>query len=198
MSRIRTPEPQRSQPATETGRPDPLVPLSHAEGRAWHVVYTNIKCEFRAKLGLQAKGFEVFLPTYERWIRHARYKKKALRALFTRYLFVRFDIDREEWYWPICSTDGVEDLLRSNDIPLRVPDHLILELQRAQNAGLFDETSELVRLAKGSAVKPIVGPFADVVGRLKKADDRARVEVLFKILGGERVVRFKIGDLRPV
>ena len=183
---------------TELAPADPLVPLSFARGSGWHVVYTNIKCEFRARLGLQAKGFEVFLPTQERWVRHARYKKKAVRALFTRYLFVRFDVDKDEWFWPISSTDGVENFLRNNDVPLRVPDEAIRQLQQAQDAGVFDETRALVRLAPGSTVKPIRGPFADLVGKLKSADDRARVEALFHILGGERVLRFPISDLRPV
>ena len=182
----------------DRSRDEPLVPISFAHGKGWHVIYTNVKCEFRAKLGLRAKGFEVFLPTQERWVRHARYKKKVVRALFTRYLFIRFDIERDEWYWPIRSTDGVMDLLRNNDIPLRIPDEAVAQLQRAQEAGMFDETSALVRLGKGSKVKPIKGPFADLVGKLENADDRARVEVLFQILGGERVLRFAISDLRPV
>jgi hypothetical protein len=40
----------------------PLIPASFPLERRWYVIYTNIKCEFRANMGLKAKGFETFLP----------------------------------------------------------------------------------------------------------------------------------------
>ena len=49
--------------------PDP--PMSFQPGKRWYVVYTNVKCEFRAEKGLLAKGYDVFLPRAKRWIRHA-------------------------------------------------------------------------------------------------------------------------------
>ena len=56
----------------------PVLPMSFQPGKRWYVVYTNIKCEFRAEQGLKAKGYDVFLPRAKRWIRHARRKKERL------------------------------------------------------------------------------------------------------------------------
>src|SRR5215813_8236501 len=70
---------------------EPVAPICFC-GPRWFVVYTLARCEDRARLGLEAKGFECFLPTLIRELRHARRAVIAKRPLFPRYLFCRFDI----------------------------------------------------------------------------------------------------------
>src|SRR5262245_32046996 len=106
----------------------------------WFVVYTLSRCEERARVELKRKGFEVFLPTLITQVRHARRVYIASRPLCPRYLFVRFDIARDEWFHPIKSTYGVSALLKHNDIPARVSDATIAHWQDAQARGEFDMT----------------------------------------------------------
>lgn len=120
--------------------------LSRPSGVAWHgglrwyAVITNPKCEFRADFGLKAKGFETFCPKLRKRIRHARYTNVVERPLFARYVFVRFDMNFGEWFHPITSTDGVEELVSNNHIPMRIPDEQLQPLIDAYRGGEFDYT----------------------------------------------------------
>lgn len=180
----------------------PEIPISYPLGGAWHVVYTNIKCEFRANMGLKAKGFETFLPYIRKRIRHARYTNVVDRPLFPRYLFVRFDIERDEWFHPIKTTDGVEDLIRNNNIPVRIRDDDMAPVIAAQKAGDFDLTrkrpiasdyapGELARISDG----PFTGFNATVVAAMP---EKNRVDVMLEIMGRASTMRLKYDALEKL
>src|SRR5262249_21998185 len=137
----------------------PVLPISFQPGKKWYVVYANIKCEFRAEKGLRAKGYDVFLPRARRWVRHARKKTERVVPLLPRYVFVGFDINLMPWYG-IRNTDGVEGVLSNNTIPVAVPTGAIEDLRAMEEMGIFDETTEVLRLSPGEQVKMIKGPFA--------------------------------------
>jgi len=169
---------------------------SFAGGFAWYVVYTNIKCEQRARMGLEAKRFAVYLPTYQREIRHARRTKLVERPLFPRYLFVGFDVKRDPWT-EVRRTEGVERLLSQDDIPLRVPFGVVESLRAA--------AAHLGALARKTAQTPVIGdhveiidgPFRDFVVEVVSApDERQRVEILLKVLGGERKIKMALAALK--
>lgn len=182
----------------------PTIPASYPLGGAWHVIYTNIKCEFRANMGLKAKGFETFLPYIRKRIRHARYTQVVDRPLFPRYLFVRFDVERDEWFHPIKSTDGVEDLIRNDNIPVRIRDEEMAPVLAAQRAGDFDltlkrnqkvasdyEPGELARISDG----PFTGFNATVVAAMP---EKNRVEVMLEIMGRASTMRLKYDALEKL
>ena len=176
---------------------EPLVPASFPCGDAWYVVYTTVKGEFRAKLALEAQGFTVFLPVEKRWIRHARRRSHAIRPLFTRYLFVRFDINRDHWY-AIKRTDGVEAILTNDSIPVRVPASIIEDLRAAQAIGVFDQTVKELNLKEGDQVRIASGPFRHFVARVKDAKSKKRVDILLQLFGSERILQFSAEMLRKV
>lgn len=165
----------------------PLVPLSFPLGKRWFVVYTNIRCENRAVMGLEAKGFDCFLPQITKEITHARRKVIVNRPLFPRYIFVAFDPERDEWFHPIQSTNGVERLIRNNDIPVRMPEAEIAKLRAAQDAGQFDLRDlrpDGVSFEPGELVRVSGGPFADLNAEvLAMLPDKQRVEVLLNLFG---------------
>lgn len=185
---------RRPQPVAV--KADPLVPISFPIGAAWYVVYCQPRREDRAKFGLEEKGFSVFLPKTKRWVKHARYKKEVSYPLFPRYLFVSLDIDKQEWFWPVTSTDGVEDLLRNNSIPMRVPSAFIEEIRELEKLGRFDETTAVLNLKPGDAVKVVSGPFAGMIGAFKGSSDKKRVEILLNLLGGSTPAKIAIENLR--
>jgi len=146
---------------------------------------------------LEAKGFECFLPTLIRELRHARRVVIAKRPLFPRYLFCRFDIARQEWFWPIRSTNGVSALLKHNEIPARVPDATIAHWQLAQAEGLFDMTRPAaLPFAPGDVVRVISSAFnghnAQVLRVLPAAK---RVQALLNCFGRETVINLPWGDV---
>ncbi len=185
------------QDALDGVHDEPLIPASFPVGDAWYVVYTTVKGEFRARLALEAQGFTVFLPVEKRWVRHARRKTQVMRPLFSRYLFVRFDINRDHWY-AIKRTDGVEGILTNNSIPVRVPAAAVEDLRQAQAIGAFDQTTAVLRLKEGDPVRIASGPFKDFIARVKEAKSRKRVDILLQLFGSERILQFSLAQLRKI
>lgn len=171
---------------------DPL-PASFPAGLAWYVVYSNVNCEMRAKRGLDALGLRTYLPLVTKWRRHARRRDKVERALFSRYLFVGFDINRDAWY-PIRTTHGVESILAHDGIPQSVPTAAIERLMAAEAMGRFDLTREGAMLRPGDRVEVEGGPFGDFVAEVASADDGKRVEILHSLFG--RLTRMKLDIAR--
>lgn len=180
------------------GAPAPLVPRAAAPpaARAWHVVRTNVNCENRARKGIEALRFPVYMPVEHKWIRHMRKRERVARPLFARYLFVHFDAAREHWY-PIRLTHGVEKLLTGNGhVPACVPDAWIEDFRRAEAAGVFDRTRAGAAFARGAKVTIEDGPFAGLIGEVLRADGKQRVEVLLGFLHRAVPVTVPAGALR--
>jgi transcriptional antiterminator RfaH len=163
----------------------PLIPASFPLERRWYVIYTNIKCEFRANMGLKAKGFETFLPYIRKRIRHGRYTNVVDRPVFPRYLFIKFDVEKDEWFHPIKSTDGVEDLIRNDNIPVRIPEQQIERLRYSQACGDFDTTKKPVSAyMAGEIVRIQEGVFSGFSATVLAAmPDKNRAELMLEFLG---------------
>jgi len=151
---------------------------------AWFVVCTNINCEVRAKGGLEALGYTVFLPMQQKWKRRTargtRKPERVERPLFSRYLFVGL-VAGQCWY-PIRRTDGVESILCADGEPQRVPDAEIARFMAAERTGLFDYTRECL-FRVGDHVHVDGGPFGDFAAEVSRSDDGKRVEILHNFLG---------------
>jgi len=155
----------------------------------WYVVHTQPAAEAKAAEHLARQGYPTYLPRHRRWVRHARRRELALRALFPRYLFV--GIDRALMSWrPIRSTVGVAGIVCSGAEPLAVPPHVVETLRAHESAGDFDDLTPARRLAPGDKVRLDDGPFADFVGRLVSIGPDWRAVVFFEFLG--RVVRAEV------
>ena len=186
----------------------PAVPASFPRGVAWHVVMTNIKCEFRAKLGLAAKGFAVYLPLEKRIVRHARRKETRIMPLFRRYLFVAFDPERDEWYEPIRTTDGIIDLLSYPSaiagtrhfmpVPLRIADAEVESLRRREDAGDFDYTNAASTFTAGDVVRVAQGALTGLHAVVRATPPNKRVEILLDILGRKTVVKLNAGEIEKL
>jgi transcriptional antiterminator RfaH len=179
----------------------PLIPASFPMERRWYVVYCNIKCEFRAQMGLKSKGFETFLPYIRKRIRHGRVTTIANRPVFPRYLFVKFDVEKDEWFHPIKTTDGVEDLIRNQNIPVRIADRDLSRIMLMQSNGDFDLTGKTVRsdYQPGEQVRISEGVFSGFNARVVAAmPDKNRAELMLEFLGRKSKIELDYDALQKL
>lgn len=144
---------------------------------------------------LRRQGFETFAPWLPVRHRLRTGVKWDRKAMFPRYLFVRFD-PRDHGWGRVYGTYGVTTMLSANRRPIAVPRGVVEALVEAsrERAGL----DFAHRLREGDTVRFLAGPFADQIGRLVELDDGGRVKVLLEILGAERKVAAASENLLPL
>lgn len=172
-----------------------LIPAGYPLGRAWHAFRTNIKCEYRAKIGIEILGFETFVPLEQKYIRRRGFRVKVQNPLFSRYGFVKFDVEKDDW-GPIKEVDGVEDILRNNQLPVRVPAQEIEKLKLAQTYGLFDRTKAPLPFKPGTDVEIGEGPYAGFIGKVVKARSADRIKILLSMFGANREIDIPLLHIR--
>lgn len=155
----------------------------------WYVGTTRPQQEFVAASALRDAGFDVFLPCSRYWVR-PRFKllrrQKCTAALFPGYLFVQFDPDSGCWFEWVYRANGMRAVLRDVDgIPSPVPANVIETLQKAEQAGDFDYTRSRPRFHAGDVVEIRSGPLMGLVGKIRKASSRNRVQLLVGALAVE-------------
>lgn len=139
------------------------IPISYA-GPAWFVVVTNIGCQVRAQLGLEAAGYRTYLAHRTVWVTHARMRKLKRKPLLDRYLFVEVDPNKQS-FETIRQTDGVESLLTDRGIPSAVPRSWVEELLLRQLRGEFDFATQ-EGLPKNAVVEIVEGIHESLRGVL--------------------------------
>lgn len=157
----------------------------------WYVVHTKPQREAVAYGNIVAQDFTAFLHL-------GKEAGKPARPLFPRYLFV--EIARNQNWWPIMSTRGVDKILcTASGFPVPVPLEVMTEL-RAR----LDPATDTVHLPargrrrkfeKGKKVQIIEGPFQSL-DALFVALRGDRAEILLDIAGRAAKVTVDAGVLR--
>ena len=150
--------------------------------RRWYVAMTHAKSEEVARVNLARQGFDAYLPRYLKQRRHARKTTNVKAPLFPGYLFVSIDMEAERWR-PIRSTIGVRDLIAFGDRPAPVPEGVVEEIRRREDAEGHVHVSEPVPFQKGDTVRVLSGPMRDAVGWFEKVADKDRIVILLEMLG---------------
>lgn len=170
------------------------IPASFTSGRRWFVFATEPGREKLADASIRATGLPVFVP-YEKRIRRVRNRRQVQEyALFTGYGFVQFDINLDHW-GSVVDAKGVVDLLRMNRVPVPVSDTVVDGLRVADEAGVFDHTAPP---KAGTAVQVSDGPFAELMGKVKRARAADRMDVLLDFLGKQITATIPLSMLRPI
>lgn len=153
----------------------------NGSGAQWYVARTQPHAEARAAFNVARQGFATYLPRYRKRRRHARRIEIVLAPLFPRYLFVSFEMARQQWR-AIYSTIGVAQLVCHGEAPAVVPDHVIADLQSRENG---DGAIELCKpaFAIGDLVRVRQGAFESSLGLFEGMTDRERVIILLGLLG---------------
>jgi transcription elongation factor/antiterminator RfaH len=164
---------------------DPLLterdPSQPIVGVRWYVAYSQPHREFRAQTQLAAQGFRTFLPRYRKTVRHARKLMTVDAPFFSRYLFVAFDLRRDQWR-SVNGTFGVTSLLSDGMFPIPLPQGVIESLINCSDASGYIDLGDALQV--GERVRILTGPFADLVGELVRLDGARRVQVLLQLLNG--------------
>ena len=157
----------------------------------WYVVQTQARREGQALYHLRAQGFEVYLPQYMKRRSHARRIDWRPFPLFPRYLFVRFDPDRQQWR-SIQSTIGVSKLISFWETPIPVPDRVIEGITaREDNEGLVNLGLNC-KLRRGDKVQVIDGALSELDGVFDCMDDKKRAFIFLEMLGQKVKVRLPL------
>ena len=132
---------------------------------------------------LAQSGYESYLPR----TRTKRSGKTIIAPLFPGYLFVKIE---ERWY-PVANTVGVLRLLMSGEEPAHLPDHVVVDLLRAEVGGFIRLPKPQALIKHGDHVRILTGPFRDHVGLYDGQSARERELILLDLLG--RQVRIELG-----
>jgi transcriptional antiterminator RfaH len=151
-------------------------------GPRWYVVQTQANAEYKAVAHLARQGFTTYLPRYLKRRRHARRIDVAAAPLFTRYLFVEFDMDAQCWR-SIYSTLGVSRLICNGDWPAPVSGAVIDSLRGRENSAGLIQLDSSPRFTPGDRIRVLEGVFNDCLGIYDGMSDRERVEILLDLLG---------------
>ena len=158
-----------------------LVKMKVASDKAWHLVHTKPRQEFRAEENLVAQGFEVFLPRVQ--IERKRRNRVVMveEGLFPRYLFVCFDESNDPWHL-IRNTLGVSALVRVGMQPACVPASVIESLKSA-------DMPIIGRFQAGDKILVSAGPFKGFEGIFMEEDGKKRAMILIEFLNKTQRIR---------
>lgn len=166
--------------------------MQHQIEKSWFVaavesptlVWTQGKFAIERKIN--GLGFQTFIPWEERTEIKRNRRIKAYRPVFGPYIFVQFDRENDSWGelrpYNDRHGDGIKgfiDILKNNNVPMRIPDLVMSRIRNAFDLGLFNSSP----LPKGTSVEIMEGPFASLIGIIKSTSKKRRVKVLLKHLG---------------
>ena len=160
----------------------------HSMTATWYVAQTAPRLEDRAERGLKELGLDAYCPRLTKWAIRARKKVAVREPLFPRYLFVQARTDAD--VYGIKRTDGVLSLLSRDGRPWPISGKTVEDIFARQALGHFDRTAKpRARFKEGQSVRLTTGAFAGFTATVLREKPGKRIEILFSILGGERVMR---------
>ena len=146
----------------------------------WLLVYTKAKQEIKANMNLQNQGFETFLPLIA--LNNKNDSQKSLVPVFPRYLFVKVNLDLEDWTY-INSSYGVCNLVMFSEKLTPIPHNIINSIKDKLNeSGVYKEDISVVDYKKGDKVSIKGGRFAGIEAIFLSRKSSDRVRLLLKLL----------------
>ncbi len=146
--------------------------------KRWYVIYSHHNKEIIAENNLRNQKFECLSLRYAK----LKNKKKVFSYLFPRYLFVSFDIKKDNWT-KIFYTRGVKNIFTSKNKPIAVPETVINNLRKLIIDKRVINPFNLIKLYVGKKMKIVGGPFRNRECHFLKIESKDRVKVLLSFLG---------------
>jgi len=168
-----------------------VFPLPGSPLLPWFAVWTRSRAEKAVHDQLEAKGFNVFLPTVPRWSRWKDRRKKIDWPLFPGYCFARFD-PRESLQILTCT--GVATVVSFDGKPAPIPDIEVDAVRRLVTSGLQYDPCPFLK--EGSRVEVVYGPLKGVVGLLVKKGPNARLVLSVDLISSAVAVTVDASDVR--
>lgn len=157
----------------------------------WACARTEPQQERAAQHFLQLSGFTSYCPRL-RVTRHSHGRRIVSKpALFPSYVFVAV----VGGWWRARWCPHVVGLIMNGERPAEISGSIIAEIRSRERGGLVDLPP---RLRRGDAVRILHGPFAERLALFDGQTARDRVAVLLSLLGGQRRLVMRAGDVEAV
>jgi transcription antitermination factor NusG len=162
---------------------------------AWYAIHVTCKSEKTVESLLQYKGYEPFVPRYLSRKRWSDRLKTVELPLFPGYVFVRaLEMGVGGL---VCSTPGVKRVVGFGGRPSAIPDSEIDVVRRLTFLG---KALPVPYLRIGQRVEIRDGPFAGIIGIIRKTKDRASIIVSIELISRSICVEVdesQIGAMDP-
>lgn len=180
---------------TQAGTYHPALHEPEAQLR-WHVLWTRSNFEKPVCEQLSAKGYEVFLPMMNQWVRGGGKRRITRVPMFKGYLFIHHTIDKES-YINICKTNGLVSILGPHwDRLAAVPDQEIETIKVAVQSQM--PSMPYPYLEKGDRVRIKRGSLASAEGVLVESDETTGLLVIsVNLLRRSIAVQVDCADVVP-
>jgi transcription antitermination factor NusG len=134
------------------------------------VLWTRSNCEQLVYDQLAMKGFDLFLPAVETWVRRGGVRRCERVPLFRSYLFLRHTVDKAS-YLEVCKTRGLVQVLGERwDQLEEVPDAEVAAVQKLVRSDRLVFPYPYLR--EGQRVRITDGPLANVEGILVRGNPK--------------------------
>ena len=143
----------------------------------WFALRVKSRCEKVVSTIARNKGFEEFLPLYQRRQRWSDRVKAVEFPLFPGYVFCRLN---PQYRLPLLTIPGVLHFVGIGKVPVPIDDAEILAIQSAVASGLSTEPWPFLEV--GQRVRLEDGPLVGLEGFLIEVRKRYRVVVSVTLL----------------
>ena len=171
----------------------PAVETSPEAARqpAWHVLWTRSNCEALVSDQLTAKGFHVFLPTLEMWVRRGAARQRHRVPMFPGYVFLQLlQVQRQKVY----QSDYVANLLD-------VPDQETFAQQLGDILQALETDLEVFlapQITAGARVKVKSGPLRGMEGWVQERAGVTMVLLRLDFISQAAAVKIEATELEIV
>ncbi len=142
---------------------------------------------------LEGKGYEPFLPVYQRSRQWSDRQKKLDAPLFPGYLFCRLDPEQR---MPVLTTPGVLSIVGSGKTPEPIPDSEIASIQAVLRSGKAAEPWPYLKA--GERIRVAQGAMTGLEGLLVKKKNQCRLVVSVELLQRSVAVEIDAVAIRPI
>jgi len=151
--------------------------MTENNGKKWFALYTKPRHEFKAALQLESENINYYLPVITRLKQWSDRKKKVTEPLLRGYIFIF--ADEKERNISLQQLSIIRCIF-DNGRPAVIPEWQINNLKKFLN----NKTEVIVNsgIVKGAKVKILNGPFAGVLGVIKKEPKGRTIAVNIELL----------------
>jgi transcription antitermination factor NusG len=163
------------------------------DGSKWFALQTRSRAERLVESVLEGKGYEPFLPVYQRSRQWSDRQKKLDAPLFPGYLFCRLDPEQR---MPVLTTPGVLSIVGSGKTPEPIPDSEIASIQAVLRSGKAAEPWPYLKA--GERIRVAQGAMTGLEGLLVKKKNQCRLVVSVELLQRSVAVEIDAVAIRPI
>ena len=131
--------------------------------KKWYVIYTQVNKEKYLEYQIKKLGLKVYLPLYKKQISHSRKITMRSYPLFSRYLFVYFDINNAI-YNNLKKLHGLESFIKLGDKFVNIKEEVIKKFKGNEDEGGYVDITKFLDLIKGKKYKFSNGSLKNLHG----------------------------------